>query len=544
LSHNSIFLELAAYVHHQADGFHINIKTKHHQDGEFKITGANMDIKVSNTLVQASSADVILVSVYEGGDVSAGATGAIDKALNGAIGELVNAGDFRGKQNEVSVLYTRGAMPASRVILVGLGKGDGLSLDRIRQAAAASAKKARELGCKSIAATVFGAGSMDVSFAAQAMVEGVLLGLYRWRKNHTTPVEREDLESLMLTESDAKKVPDVEAGVGAGRSVAAGVYRARDLVNQAPNQLTPSALAKSAEEMAKEAGIKCTVRDLEWIQSQNMNAYLAVTQGSATPPKFIELEYNGSDDAPLVFIGKGITFDTGGISLKHADGMEDMRSDMGGAAAVIGAFEAIAKMKLQIHLVGLIAACENMPSGTATRPADVVVARNGKTIEIVNTDAEGRLTLADALSYAAEFKPKAVIDLATLTGACVTALGANVAAGYFANDESIAQKVESASKASDEKLWRLPLYDDYRDKIRTNYADLSNSGGAGSGVGSSAIFLSEFASYPWAHWDIAGMVQDKSGPVSIYPFTHPPHIIRGATGFGVRALVSFAREWK
>jgi len=197
-----------------------------------------------------------------------------------------------------------------------------------------------------------------------------------------------------------------------------------------------------------------------------------------------------------------------------------------------------------VHLVGLVAACENMPSGTASRPADVVRARNGKTIEIVNTDAEGRLTLADALDYAATFKPKAVIDLATLTGACVTALGQNVAAGYFANDDTLAQKVDEASKASGEKLWRLPLYDDYRDKIRTDYADLSNSGGAGSGVGSSAIFLAEFTSYTWSHWDIAGMVLDKIGTTALYPRTHPPHVIRGATGFGVRALVSFAREWK
>ncbi len=503
-----------------------------------------MDIKISNALIQAASADAVIVSLYEGVDISSGATGAVDKALNGAISELVNANDLRGKPNEMSVIYSRGAIPAARVIVVGLGKLEGFSADRIRQASAAGAKKARELGCKSIASTVFGAGSMDASLAAQAVVEGMLLGLYRWRKNHTSPVEREDLELCTLVESDAGKIGAIESGVSVGRAVAAGVYRARDLVNQSPNQMTPAALAESAEEMAQAAGVKCTVHDLEWIQSQNMNAYLAVTQGSANPPKFIELEYNGSDDAPLVFVGKGITFDTGGISLKHADGMEDMRSDMGGAAAVIGAFEAIAKMKLPVHLVGLVAACENMPSGTAARPADVVRARNGKTIEIVNTDAEGRLTLADALSYAAEFKPKAVIDLATLTGACVTALGANVAAGYFSNDESIAQKVDEASKATGEKLWRLPLYDDYRDKIKTDYADLSNSGGAGSGVGSSAIFLAEFTSYPWSHWDIAGMVLDKLGPVASYPHTHPPHIIRGATGFGVRALVSFAREWK
>ena len=470
----------------------------------------------------------------------------MDKALNGAISELLTANDLRGKLNEVTVIYSRGAIPAPRVIVVGLGKVEDISLDRIRQASATGAKKARELGCTAIASTVFGAdaGQVETSLAAQATVEGALLGLYRWRTNHTEPVERGDIESLTLVESDAAKVEAVESGVSVGRAVASGVYRARDLVNQSPNTMTPSGLAQAAQDMAKEVGIKCTVHDLDWIQAQKMGAFLSVTQGSVNPPKFIELEYNGSDAAPLVFVGKGLTFDSGGISLKNADGMEDMRSDMGGAAAVIGAFEAIAKMKLPVHLVGLIATCENMPSGTAYRPADVIRARNGKTIEIINTDAEGRMTLADALDYAAEFKPKAVIDLATLTGACVTALGQNVAAGYFANDKSLADKVAEASKASDEKLWRLPLYTEYRDKIKTDYADIKNSGGAGSGVGSSAVFLEEFTSYPWAHWDIAGMVLDNIGPTAYYPLTHPPHVIRGATGFGVRALVSFARQWK
>ncbi len=297
-------------------------------------------------------------------------------------------------------------------------------------------------------------------------------------------------------------------------------------------------------DMAKQHGIQCTIHEPDWIRSQKMNAYLAVSQGSANPPRFIELEYKGSDDAPIVFIGKGLTFNSGGISLKNADGMEDMRDDMAGAAAVIGALEAIARLKLPLHIVGLIAATENLPGGSASRPADVVRARNGKTIEIVNTDAEGRLTLADALSYAADFKPQAVIDLATLTGACVTALGENVAAGYFANDEGLAQKVEAASRVSGEKLWRMPLYPDYHDKIRTDYADLKNTSGAKGGVGSSAVFLQEFTSYPWTHWDIAGMVLDKNGTTPLYPYTHPPHVIRGATGFGVRALVSLAREWK
>jgi leucyl aminopeptidase len=505
-----------------------------------------MDVKVNNASIQATAADAIIVNLFEGTALPAGAIGAVDKALSGAIADVIRSNDFRGKLNELTVLYSRGAIPAARVIVIGLGKVQDFSLERIRQAAATAAKKARELGCRSIASTAHGAGTgqVDPALAAQAVVEGTLMGLYRWRTNHTTPSEREPIDTFSLVEFDASKISAIEAGARAGESIALGVNRARDLVNQAPNYLTPTALGQAAEMMAKETDVKCSVHDLEWITAQNMTAFLSVAQGSAHPPKFIELEYNGSDAAPIVFVGKGITFDTGGISLKPSDGMEDMRSDMGGAAAVIGAIGAIAKMKLPIHVVGLIATCENMPSDRAYRPADVITARNGKTIEIISTDAEGRMTLADALDYAADFKPQAVIDLATLTGACVVALGENVAAGYFSNDDQLAAQVDVASKLSGEKLWRLPLYDEYRDKIKTDYADMKNSGGRSSGVGSSAVFLEEFTHYPWSHWDIAGMALDNTGPTSYYPRTHLPHIIRGATGFGVRALVAFARNWK
>ena len=505
-----------------------------------------MNIQCINATIQTVSADAILINQFEDPSAPSGEAGMVDKVLNGAISELIHANDFRGKLNEVAVIYSRGSLPAARVILIGLGRAGDVSPDHIRQAAATGAKKARELGCKSIAAFVPGseAGNVEPSLAAQALVEGVLLGLYRWRTNHTSPVEREDIETLTVVESVSTKLSATEAGVRTGQAIASGVCRARDLVNQAPNYLTPIGLAKAAEKMAKEVvGVSCMLHDIKWIQAQKMTAFLSVAQGSANPPVFIELEYLGSKAAPIVFVGKGITFDAGGISLKPSEGMEEMSSDMGGAAAVIGAIEAISKMKLPVHVVGLIATCENLPSGTAYRPADVIHTRNGKTIEIITTDAEGRVTLADALDYAAEFKPQAVIDLATLTGACVIALGENVAAGYFSNDDQLAQKVDAASRSSGEKLWRMPLYEDYREKIKTDYADIKNAGGRYSGLGSSAMFLMEFTSYPWAHWDIAGMVLDNVGATSHFPLTHPAHIIRGATGFGVQALVSLARNW-
>jgi leucyl aminopeptidase len=505
-----------------------------------------MDVKVQRGSIEATQADVIIVNLFEGTEVPAGAAGAVDKALNGALSDVIRSGDYRGKLNELSVVYARGAIPAKRVIVVGLGKVADFNLDRVRQAAAWSARKARDLGCKSIATVAHGAGTeqIDAASAAQAVVEGVLLGLYEWREHRNTPRDRRLVESLTIVEFDENKLAAVESGAKAGEGIALGVSRARDLVNEPPNYLLPENLAQAAMKMAQETGVKCVVHDIEWMRQQKMGALLGVTQGSANPPQFIELDYQGAETAPIIFVGKGITFDSGGISLKPADGMEAMKNDMGGAAAVIGAVEAVARLKLPLHVMGLIPTCENLPSGTAYRPADVLTARNGKTIEIISTDAEGRLILADALCYAADFKPQAVIDLATLTGACVIALGENVAAGFFCNNDELSRQIKIASNATHEKLWRLPLYDEYRDKIHSDNADMKNSGGRSSGVGSSAVFLEEFTSYPWAHWDIAGMATDTVGYTALYPRTKLPYVIRGGTGFGVRALVELARHWK
>ncbi len=505
-----------------------------------------MDVKVQRGSIEATQADVIVVNLFEGVELPAGATGAVDKALNGAISEVIRSGDYRGKLNELSVLYSRGALPAKRVIVVGLGKVADFNLDRVRQAAAWSARRARDLGCKSIATVAHGAGTgqIDAASAAQAVVEGVLLGLYEWREHRNAPRDRGPVESLTVVEFDESKLAAIESGAGAGEGIALGVTRARDLVNEPPNYLLPENLAQAAVKMAQDTGVKCAVHDIAWMRLQKMGALLGVTQGSAHPPQFIELDYQGSEAAPVICVGKGITFDSGGISLKPAEGMDAMKNDMGGAAAVIGAVEAVARLKLPVHVMGLIPTCENLPSGTAYRPADVLTARNGTTIEIISTDAEGRLILADALCYAADFKPQAVIDLATLTGACVTALGENVAAGFFCNDDDLSRRIKIASNNTNEKLWRLPLYDEYRDKVRSDNADIKNTGGRSGGVGTSAVFLEEFTSYPWAHWDIAGMATDTIGYTALTPRIRLPYVIRGGTGFGVRALVDLIRNWK
>ncbi|HJW83108.1 MAG TPA: leucyl aminopeptidase [Anaerolineae bacterium] len=497
-----------------------------------------MNIQVEAGSIQEAQADALIVNLFEGVDKLAGATGAIDKALGGAIGELIAAGDFKGKLNQTAVLYTRGSLPAPRVILVGLGPVADFSADRIRQASASAARRARELGAKSAASTAHGAGTgqIDPQVAAQAVAEGTLLGLYEWTLHKSKPKENSTaVESFTVYEADPSKIQAISSGVRIGSIIANAVNLARNLTNQPANFITPAALANAAQQLAGRVGLKCDVHDIDWIHAQGMGALLGVTQGSAQPPKFIVLEHKGAEGDPLVFVGKGITFDTGGISIKPAEKMEEMKGDMGGAAAVIAALGAIAELNLPLHVVGLAPACENMPGGTAYRPGDVLRAMNGKTIEIISTDAEGRLILADALSYAAALKPKAVIDLATLTGACVVALGEDIAAGFFSNDDDLARQIKMVSQATAEKLWRLPLYEEYKEKIKSDTADMKNSGGRFGGVGTSATFLAEFVSYPWAHWDIAGMVLSKSGP---------PYVVKGGTGFGVRSLVELARRWQ
>jgi len=490
-----------------------------------------MDIRVTSGMIQDIKADAVIVNLFEGQEPS-GATGAIDKALSGLISALRSNGDLKGKLNEVTALYPRGAILAGRVIVVGLGKADEFTLDRARQAAGSAAKKARDLGSKSLATVTFGAGGLDTPAAAQATIEGFLLGLYEFRAHKSTPAERGPVESLTLVEADASKLAAVEAGARVGRILAEATSFARDLVNQPSNHMTPHILADAARDIAAQNKLKCEVLGLEQVAELEMGAFMSVTRGSDEPPQFIILEHKPEAGQPVIFVGKGITFDSGGISIKPSEKMEDMKGDMAGAAAVIGAMQAVAQLDLPMHVVALAPACENLPSGHAYKPGDVLKAMNGKTIEVISTDAEGRLILADALCYAARYNPSAVIDLATLTGACVIALGDMVAAGIFATDDDLSARLREAAAKAGEKLWPLPLYEEYKDKIKSEVADMKNSGGRYGGVGASAIFLKEFTSYPWAHLDIAAMSLNDS---------NSPYIPKGGTGFGVRTLVEFLR---
>ena len=504
-----------------------------------------MEIHVVPGSIQAIEDELIVVNLFEGVETPGGATGAVDSALGGAIREMISSGDFRGKKGEVAVIYPRGAIPAQRVLVVGLGLQEEFSLEVVRWAAASAAGRARDLGASTFSSIVHGAGAggFPLEVAAQAVVEGTMLGLYRYQELKGKPPDRPDPERFTLVQFDASRVADVESGAGVGFVSAGATCLARDLVNRPANYATPTDLADLALEIAGEFGnMRCQVLNEEDAAGLEMGAFLGVAQGSDEPAAFIILEHNpGREDLETVaLVGKGITFDTGGISLKPVEKMDRMRGDMAGGAAVLATMYAVGELDLPLHVVGLVPATENMPSAGAYKPGDVLTAMNGKTIEIINTDAEGRLILADALAYAARFQPKAVVDLATLTGACVVALGQGGAAGAFSTDGDLLARLQAASQASGERIWQMPLYDDYLDSLESLSADLSNSGGRFGGVGTSAMFLKQFAEgYPWVHLDIAGMSFEER------PSTpkRPAYLQKGGTGFGVRLLVQFLRDW-
>ncbi len=492
-----------------------------------------MEIKVARGSIQSSAADTLIVNLFEGVTVPAGATGAVDQALGGAISDLIAGGDLKGKAGEVAVIYPRGAIAARRVLVVGLGKAVEFDLEGVRRAAAVAIKRAGDLNAEHVATIVHGAGigGLDVAEAAQATVEGLLLAAYRF----DAPKKREaahEISSLTIVEYDDARIAAISSGARTAEAIVAGVYLARDLVNMPPNVATPTRLAEAAQGIADAHSMAVTIGDRDWAAERKMGAFLAVAKGAGEPPKFIVLGHHidRTDLPTVVLVGKGITFDTGGISLKAAERMGDMKSDMGGAAAVLGAMEAVGRLNIPLRIIGITPATENMPDANAYRPSDIITASNGKTIEIISTDAEGRMVLADALVHAETFHPDAVIDLATLTGACVTALGSGVAAGIFCNNDALRERLLAASEATYERIWPLPLYEDYRRTINSEVADMKNSGGRSGGVGTSAVFLREFTNYPWAHLDIAGMALSEKGK---------EYTPAGGTGFGVRLLVAY-----
>lgn len=504
-----------------------------------------MEIQVRGGEIQSTRDELIVVNLFEGVKTPGGATGAVDQALGGLVSEAIAHGDLTGKKGEAALFYSQGAVPARRVLVVGLGAKESFTLQTVRDVAAVAAQQARNAGAASFSTIVHGAGvgGLESKAAAQAVVEGSILGLYRYQELKNKEPDRADPEQMTLVEFDADRLPDLEFGAQMGEITSEAACLARDLVNRPANYATPSDLADLALDIASNFDtMRCQVLSEEDAAELGMGSFLGVAQGSEEPAAFIVLEHNpGREDLDtIVLVGKGITFDSGGISLKSAEKMDRMRGDMGGGAAVLGTMAAIGDLELPLHVVGLVPATENLPSGMAYKPGDVITAMNGTTIEVINTDAEGRLILADALAYAAQFKPKAVIDLATLTGACVVALGRGMAAGLFSTDDGLMARLQAASEGSGERVWPMPLFPEYKDALKSLSADLANTGGRQGGVGTSATFLRHFAEgYPWAHLDIAGMSFEERPNSPARPAT----LQKGGTGFGVRLLLQFLRDW-
>ena len=458
--------------------------------------------------------------------VAQGAAVAIDPGVERAVA----TGDYKGKKDETLLVY--GGGKAQRILLVGIGKANDITRSSIRRAAAIAARRVRSLGTKSfsLAVTKEARGSLGAGELAQVLIEGAAQGGWQFTELKKQPEDpKPDLESVELVIEAADK-EQAERGRRIGDAIAAGYLFTRNLQMLPGNVCTPSYLAEQAQKLATAHGFKATVLDKAQIKKEGMGALLAVAQGSAEEPRFIVLEYQGGSGAPIALIGKGVTFDSGGISIKPAANMEDMKFDKSGATAVLGAFEVLGRLKPKINVVGLIPATENLPSGTAIKPGDVVKSHLGKTIEIINTDAEGRLILCDALSYARRFKPVAVIDAATLTGAVVVALGHH-AIGMLGNDEPLLAEVRDAGERAGERCWPLPLWDEYRELLKSDVADVKNSGGRAAGTIAGAWFLREFVDgFPWVHLDIAGTAYLEGEGVS--------HA-KGPTAIGVRLFTEF-----
>ncbi|HEV8218233.1 MAG TPA: leucyl aminopeptidase [Gemmatimonadaceae bacterium] len=456
------------------------------------------------------------------------ALAAADSAVGGAIGRVVARRDFRGARDETLHL-AGGERGIQRVLLVGLG-GASDRAGALRRAGAIAARQANRLGVGKLA---FFAGPLTDA-EAEAAALGLAAGSWDFKELKTAPPAEEQRAPLAEATILAADGAPAEAGVRAARAIAEGHALARRLGMLPGNVCTPDYLADTARDIAKRLGMVVTTLGREAMAREKMGSFLSVAQGTSQDPKLIALEYRRGpkDAAPLALVGKGLCFDSGGISIKPAQGMEWMKFDMCGAAGVLGAMEAIGRLELPINVVGLIGSTTNMPSGEAVKPGDVVQASNGKYIEIINTDAEGRLVLADVLSFAKRFSPAAVVDAATLTGACVIALG-HTATGVMGNDEALVQEVLDAGKKSGEPGWPLPLWDDYKELIKSDIADVKNSGGRPAGTITAALFLKEFAEgYPWVHLDIAGTAYTESD-LGTVP--------RGPTGVPVGTFVEFVR---
>jgi leucyl aminopeptidase len=462
---------------------------------------------------------------------------ASDKAIQQAAADLISSGDLTGKNFETTWLHKPTGLKAKRLLLMGGGKAKKFSASELRKLAGAAVRALKPRSLRNLAFVL--PGEISAQEAVKAIVEGAFVGNF---DPDTYKSDRKDqqIESLTVVAAENQGSADhtsLQRAMDEARILGESQNFTRELVNEPSNRMTPTDLANRAQQMSKETGLKCEVYGADKIKELKMGAFWGVAQGSDEPPALIVMRYEpaGAPEKPVLgLVGKGVTFDTGGISIKPADGMEKMKYDMAGGATMIGAMRAIALLKPKVKVIGIVCATENMPSGKAQKPGDIQTAMSGKTIEIINTDAEGRLVLADGLCYARQLGCTHLVDAATLTGAVVVALG-YTNAGIFANDDAMYQRFTKALDKAGEKMWRLPLDDEYKEQIKSNIADIMNTGGRWGGAVTAAMFLKEFAEdTPWIHLDIAGTAWMEDSKA---------WIAKGPSGIAVRSLVEFARDF-
>jgi len=489
-----------------------------------------MEFSIKNISPGKQRSGCVVVGIYEGRKLSPSAQ-AIDSASRRRLSEVLRGGDLEGKLGSTLLLQKVPGALAERVLLVGLGREREFREGAYRTAVNAAIRTLRTTGAAdaTFCLAELAVKGRDIGWKVEQAVACITEALYRFdRLKSKAPETKRALRKVMLHVAERGEVAEAEAAVARAQAIAEGVQLAKDLGNLPGNYCTPTYLAEQAQELGKQHGIRVEVLEQKDIEKLGMGCFLAVARGSRQPPKFIVLEYRGGkrDAAPVALVGKGITFDTGGISIKPAPEMDEMKFDMCGAASVLGAMKAAALMKLPLNIVGAIPATENMPGGNAIKPGDIVTTMSGQTVEILNTDAEGRLILCDALTYVEKYKPAAVVDIATLTGAMVISLG-HIATGMFSNSDPLARELLQAGESAWDRAWHMPLWDDYQDMLKSNFADFPNIGTRAGGSITAACFLSRFTKrYPWAHLDIAGTAW-RSGPD------------KGATGRPVGLLVQF-----
>jgi leucyl aminopeptidase len=490
----------------------------------------SVEFSIKSTSPGQTKSGCAVVGVFESRKLSAAAA-ALDRDAKGYLKSIVERGDMNGKLGSTLVLHSVPKVACERVMLVGLGAESEFGDKQYRQAVAAAITTLNATGATdaSLHITEIGSIKRDVKWRVANAVAVAGETVYRFdQMKSKAETARPPLRRLALGAGAKSALRRAAAGLEEGLAIAHGVSLAKDLGNLPPNVCTPTYLAEQARELGKRYRMKTTILEAEDMEKLGMGALLSVARGSAQPPKLIVLEHRGGakSQKPVALVGKGITFDTGGISLKPAPDMDEMKFDMCGAASVLGTLKAVGEMRLPINVVGIIPTTENMPGGRATKPGDIVTTMSGQTVEVLNTDAEGRLILCDALTYAGRFEPAAVIDIATLTGACVIALG-HVASGLFANDDALAKELLAAADAAFDRAWHMPLWDDYQEQLKSNFADFANIGGRPAGSVTAACFLARFTrKFRWAHLDIAGTAW-KSGKE------------KGATGRPVPLLTQF-----